>query len=89
MEAGLATRLTAVHVNRILQRGRRDNLITLTQRRLTLLDIERLQEIAGFNEDYLHLSGAPTEAAATSRCANTTAAGSVSHRSGLTENTPG
>ena len=30
--------------------------------RLTLLDIERLQEIAGFNQDYLHLSGAPPEA---------------------------
>jgi CRP-like cAMP-binding protein len=54
--------LTAVHVNRILQRFRRDNLITLTQRRLTLLDSERLQEIAGFNQDYLHLSGAPPEA---------------------------
>jgi hypothetical protein len=27
-----------------------------------LLDIERLQEIAGFNQDYLHLSGAPPEA---------------------------
>ena len=54
--------LTAVHVNRILQRFRRDNLISLTQRRLTLLDIERLQEIAGFNQDYLHLSGAPPEA---------------------------
>jgi CRP-like cAMP-binding protein len=54
--------LTAVHVNRILQRFRRDNLISLTQRRLTLLDIERLQEIARFNQDYLHLSGAPPEA---------------------------
>jgi CRP-like cAMP-binding protein len=54
--------LTAVHVNRILQRFRRDNIITLTRRRLTLLDIERLEEIAGFNQDYLHLSGAPPEA---------------------------
>src|SRR5438270_9069511 len=54
--------LTAVHVNRILQRFRRDNLITLTHRRLTLLDIESLQEIAGFNQEYLHLSGAPQAA---------------------------
>jgi CRP-like cAMP-binding protein len=54
--------LTAVHVNRILQRCRRDNLITLTHHRLTLVDFERLQEIAGFNQDYLHLSGAPSEA---------------------------
>ena len=29
--------------------------------RLTLLDVERLQEIAGFNQNYLHLGGAPTE----------------------------
>ena len=29
---------------------------------LTLLDIERLEEIAGFNQDYLHLGGAPPEA---------------------------
>jgi CRP-like cAMP-binding protein len=54
--------LTSVHVNRILQGFRRDNLITLAHYRLTLLDIERLQEIAGFNQDYLHLSGAPPEA---------------------------
>jgi transcription initiation factor IIE alpha subunit len=54
--------LTAVHVNRILQRFRRDNLITLTHRRLTLLDIECLQEIVGFNQEYLHLSGAPQAA---------------------------
>jgi transcriptional regulator with XRE-family HTH domain len=51
--------LTSVHVNRILQGFRRDNLITLARRRLTLLDVERLQEIAGFNQDYLHLGGAP------------------------------
>jgi hypothetical protein len=33
----------------------------LARRRLTLLDVERLQEVAGFNQDYLHLGGAPTE----------------------------
>jgi hypothetical protein len=27
-----------------------------------LLDVDRLQEIAGFNQNYLHLGGAPTEA---------------------------
>ena len=53
--------LTSVHVNRILQRFRRDNLIALAHHRLTLLDVERLQTIAGFNQDYLHLGGAPTE----------------------------
>jgi CRP-like cAMP-binding protein len=53
--------LTSVHVNRILQRFRRDELIILARRRLTLLDVERLQEVAGFNQDYLHLGGATTE----------------------------
>jgi transcription initiation factor IIE alpha subunit len=53
--------LTPVHVNRILQGFRRDNLIALAHHRLTLLDVERLQKIAGFNQDYLHLDGATTE----------------------------
>jgi CRP-like cAMP-binding protein len=53
--------LTPVHVNRILQGFRRDNLIALAHHRLTLLDVERLQKIAGFNQDYLHLGGATTE----------------------------
>jgi CRP-like cAMP-binding protein len=54
--------LTSVHMNRILQGFRRDNLITLAHHRLTLPDVERLQEIAGFNQNYLHLGSAPTEA---------------------------
>jgi CRP-like cAMP-binding protein len=62
VELADALGLTSVHINRILQGFRRDNLITLAQRRLTLLDIDRLQEIAGFNQKYLHLGGAPTEA---------------------------
>jgi CRP-like cAMP-binding protein len=53
--------LTSVHVNRVLQRFRHDHLIILADRRLTLLDVERLEEIAGFNQEYLHLDGAPTE----------------------------
>jgi hypothetical protein len=53
--------LTSVHVNRIMQGFRQDNLITLPRRRLTLLDVERLRETAGFNQDYLHLGGAPKE----------------------------
>ncbi len=53
--------LTAVHVNRILQGFRQDNLIALAHHRLTLLDVEKLQKIAGFNQDYLHLGGATTE----------------------------
>ena len=53
--------LTSVHINRILQGFRRDNLIALARHRLTLLNVERLQKIAGFNQDYLHLGGATTE----------------------------
>ena len=53
--------LTSVHVNRILQGFRRNQLIRLAHRRLTLLNVEKLQEIAGFNQDYLHFGGAPEE----------------------------
>ena len=53
--------LTPVHVNRILQELRRDDLITLAHRRLTVGDVERLQELAECNQDYLHLESAPEE----------------------------
>jgi CRP-like cAMP-binding protein len=62
-QVGLADTLglTSVHVNRILQGFRRDNLIALAHHRLTLLDVGRLQKIAGFDQDYLHLDGATPE----------------------------
>ena len=47
--------LTPVHVNRVLQRMRSDELITLRQGTLTLLDYERLEKASGFNANYLHL----------------------------------
>jgi CRP-like cAMP-binding protein len=53
--------LTSVHINRVLQGFRRDELITLDRRRLTLLDIERLQAIAGLTPDYLQLGSTPSE----------------------------
>jgi len=53
--------LTPVHINRILQEMRRDELITLAHHRLRLCNVERLQEIAGFNQDYLLFGGAPGE----------------------------
>jgi CRP-like cAMP-binding protein len=52
--------LTPVYVNRILQAFRREQLITLEQRRLTLLDVEKLQEISGLNPDYLQLGTTPS-----------------------------
>lgn len=53
--------LTAVHVNRVLQEFRREGIISLVQRRLSLHDMARLQSLAGLTQDYLHLSGAPTQ----------------------------
>jgi CRP-like cAMP-binding protein len=50
-----ATGLTAVHVNRTLQELRRDGLIELHGRVLTIPDLARLQDVAMFNSNYLHL----------------------------------
>lgn len=50
-----ATGLTAVHVNRTLQELRRHGLIALERKQLSILNLERLTEVAMFNADYLHL----------------------------------
>lgn len=50
-----AAGLTAVHVNRTLQALRRDGLIVLERRRLTLPDPDRLANAAMFNPVSLHL----------------------------------
>ncbi|RST30010.1 Crp/Fnr family transcriptional regulator [Sphingomonas ginkgonis] len=50
-----ATGLTPVHVNRTLQAMRRDGLIELAGRRLTILDMAALKSTAMFNPEYLHL----------------------------------
>lgn len=47
--------LTPVHVNRVLQRLRKDGLIEWHGGQLTLLDVQRLQRAGGFNSVYLHL----------------------------------
>ena len=46
--------LTPVHVNRVLQRLRKEGLITLQARRLTVDDPAGLREAAGFDPSYLH-----------------------------------
>ena len=51
--------LTAVHVNRVLQDLRRDGLITMDRRRLTLHHFDQLQGIAQLDQNYLHLAGIP------------------------------
>ncbi len=50
-----ATGLTAVHVNRTLQEMRREDLIVLEHRTLTIRDLDRLKDVAMFNPNYLHL----------------------------------
>lgn len=50
--------LTSVHVNRTLQRLRAEGLVALRNRTLTILDTERLSEVAGFDAGYLHASAA-------------------------------
>ncbi|WCT72286.1 Crp/Fnr family transcriptional regulator [Sphingomonas naphthae] len=50
-----ATGLTSVHVNRMLQDLRRENMIELSGKALTILDMPALMEEAMFNPNYLHL----------------------------------
>lgn len=50
-----ATGLTAVHVNRTLQELRKDGLIELERKRLTIPDLQRLMNASMFNANYLHL----------------------------------
>jgi len=49
-----ATGLTAVHTNRIIQALRREEIISLSTHRLTVLDWERLAHVGDFGERYLH-----------------------------------
>ena len=49
------TGLTAVHVNRTLQRLRKENLIEMSKGMLTILDVDGLREAAGFTGNYLHI----------------------------------
>ena len=49
-----ATGLTAVHTNRTLQSLRKDGLIDLSARSLTVLDWQGLSEVGDFDELYLH-----------------------------------
>jgi CRP-like cAMP-binding protein len=50
-----ATGLTAVHVNRTLQELRKDGLIELHSRALTIPDLDALRNAGLFNGNYLHL----------------------------------
>jgi CRP-like cAMP-binding protein len=54
-EIGDALGLTPVHVNRVLQRMRRDKLISFARGLLAIHDYRRLQQASGFNPNYLHI----------------------------------
>ena len=47
--------LSTVHVNRTLQELRGSNLIVLKERTLTIPDLQKLQSVALFDANYLHL----------------------------------
>uniref|UniRef100_UPI001300A407 Crp/Fnr family transcriptional regulator n=1 Tax=Teichococcus vastitatis TaxID=2307076 RepID=UPI001300A407 len=61
IELGDTLGLTPVHVNRVLKTFRERGLISMDQRMLSLLKVDELQALAGFNKDYLHLGGASAE----------------------------
>ncbi len=54
-DLGEASGMTSVHVNRTLQDLRRDGLITLSHRILTIPNFTALAEVAMFNPQYLHV----------------------------------
>jgi CRP-like cAMP-binding protein len=56
-ELGDAFGLSAVHVNRTLQELRGNSLIASKSKRVTIPDLERLKEAAGFDPAYLHVRG--------------------------------
>ena len=62
-ELGDALGLTPVHVNRVLRGLREQRLIAMEHKLLRMLDVDGLQDIAGFSKSYLHFDGAPAETA--------------------------
>ena len=58
-ELGDALGLSTVHVNRVLQNLRGDGLVRWQGSSLTILDWERLQQLAEFTPTYLNLQHEP------------------------------
>jgi CRP-like cAMP-binding protein len=54
-EIGDALGLTPVHVNRVLQRLRSEDLISFLRGHRIIHDYERLEKASGFNANYLHI----------------------------------
>jgi CRP-like cAMP-binding protein len=53
-ELGEALGITAVHVSRVISHFRNSGVLDIRRNRVRLKDFERLVEIGGFNELYLH-----------------------------------
>lgn len=47
--------LSTVHMNRVLQSLRMENLMTLSHKKLVVPDIDKLKKFSGFNPNYLHM----------------------------------
>jgi CRP-like cAMP-binding protein len=58
-ELGECVGLTSVHVNRTLQALRRDGLIDLASRRVTIHDLDQLKRVAEFSGRYLYVEKRP------------------------------
>ena len=53
--------LSTVHMNRVLQSLRMENLMTLSHKKLVVPDIEKLKQFSGFNPNYLHMQNIKNE----------------------------
>jgi CRP-like cAMP-binding protein len=51
--------LSSVHVNRVIQRLRRESLVIFKGKVVTIPDLERLMNVVGFEPAYLGVRGAP------------------------------
>ena len=61
-ELGDTMGISSVHANRALQSLRSKDLITFRNREVVILDVARLQQLSGFNPNYLHLKGGKHDA---------------------------
>jgi CRP-like cAMP-binding protein len=52
---GDATGMSVVHVNRVLQRLRIERLVVMRDGIVEIQDLERMEDMAGFDPSYLHL----------------------------------
>ena len=55
--------ISAVHVNRTLQSLRQEQLIRISRKSITILDLPRLRALSGFHPNYLHLEVGKRDAA--------------------------